>query len=128
MTPSVNNLLRNGAAAFRGFAPRNPAQTGSGTVPARSVAAPAWKYLYVLIAAALVLRIALALWSVRITHPDEIFQYLEPAHRLVYGYGFVTWEYRFGLRNWLLPGALAGLLEFLRLLHIDRPAVYIPAL
>ena len=53
---------------------------------------------------------------------------ISPAHRLVYGYGFVTWEYRFGLRNWLLPGTLAGLLEFLRHLHIDRPAAYIPAL
>ncbi len=41
-------------------------------------------------------------------HPDEIFQYLEQAHRLVFGYGFVPWEYREGMRSWLVPIALAG--------------------
>lgn len=86
---------------------------------------PAWNWLYATVAGAVALRLVVALWSVRIGHPDEVFQYLEQAHRLVYGYGFVPWEYRFGLRNWLLPGTLAGLLEFLRLLHIDRPTVYI---
>jgi hypothetical protein len=66
--------------------------------------------------------------SEHISHPDEVFQYLEQAHRLVYGYGFVPWEYRFARRNWLLPGALAGVLEALRLVGLDRPAAYIPAL
>jgi GPI mannosyltransferase 3 len=95
---------------------------------ARDKPVPAWKWLYATAAGALALRLAVALWSVRIGHPDEVFQYLEQAHRLVYGYGFIPWEYRFGLRNWLLPGVLAGLLEFLRLLHIDQPAAYIPIL
>jgi GPI mannosyltransferase 3 len=48
--------------------------------------------------------------SLRITslmHPDEIFQTLEPAHRLAYGYGVITWEWRDGIRSWLLPGLLA---------------------
>ena len=107
-----------------GSAVRDPTRVKS----ARIAAGPAWKYLPAVMAVALVFRVALALWSIRINHPDEIFQYLEPAHRLVYGYGFVTWEYRFGLRNWLLPGTLAGLLEFLRLLHIDRASAYIPVL
>ena len=89
---------------------------------------PAWNWLYTTVAGAILLRLAVAIWSVRVGHPDEIFQYLEQAHRLVYGYGFVPWEYRFGLRNWLLPGTLAGLLEMLRLLHVDRPTVYIPVL
>ncbi|QPI71945.1 hypothetical protein [Sphingobium sp. Cam5-1] len=36
-------------------------------------------------------------------HPDEIFQYLEQSHRLVFGYGTVPWEYRYGMRSWLVP-------------------------
>lgn len=87
---------------------------------------PTWNGVHVLAAAALLLRLTVAWWSERIHHPDELFQYLEQAHRLVYGYGFVPWEYRFGVRNWALPGALAGLLEFLRVLGIDRPTAYIP--
>jgi hypothetical protein len=87
---------------------------------------PIWTGIHVLAIAALALRLAVAWWSERIHHPDELFQYLEQAHRLVYGYGFIPWEYRFGARNWLLPGALAGLLEVLRLLGLDQPTVYVP--
>ncbi|MSP03949.1 MAG: hypothetical protein EXR05_01570 [Acetobacteraceae bacterium] len=42
--------------------------------------------------------------------PDEVFQYLEPAHRLVHGTGLIAWEYAAGLRSWLLPGVLAAVL------------------
>lgn len=38
-----------------------------------------------------------------IHHPDEAFQYLEQAHRLAFGYGIVPWEYRDGIRNWVIP-------------------------
>ena len=41
-------------------------------------------------------------------HPDEVLQYLEPAYRLLTGDGIVTWEYRYGMRSWLLPWLLAG--------------------
>jgi GPI mannosyltransferase 3 len=80
------------------------------------------------VAGALVLRLVVVWRSEHVGHSDEVFQYLEQAHRLVYGYGFVPWEYRFARRNWLLPGTLAGVLEALRLLGFDRPATYIPAL
>ena len=40
--------------------------------------------------------------------PDEIFQYLEAAHRLAFGPGVVPWEYREHVRSWLVPLALAG--------------------
>ncbi|MCU1282642.1 MAG: Alg9 family protein mannosyltransferase, partial [bacterium] len=39
--------------------------------------------------------------------PDEIYQSLEPAHRLVFGYGLVPWEFRDGARSWLFPGMFA---------------------
>lgn len=43
-----------------------------------------------------------------ISHPDEIFQSLEQAHRIVFGYGAIPWEYEFGARSWLLPGLLSA--------------------
>lgn len=40
-------------------------------------------------------------------HPDAIYQYLEPAHRMLTGEGVITWEWRTGIRSWLLPALLA---------------------
>jgi GPI mannosyltransferase 3 len=101
-----------------------PLPTASGSA---SVAKWTPLCLHAIAAAALALRLVMAWRSEHNVHPDEVFQYLEQAHRLVYGYGFVPWEYRFARRNWLLPGTLAGLLEALRLLGLDRPTAYIPA-
>ena len=63
------------------------------------------------LAALLVLALALRLiaaWHPSIAHPDEVFQYLEQAHRLVFGNGFVPWEYRDGMRGWAVPVLLAA--------------------
>jgi hypothetical protein len=59
---------------------------------------------------ALVLRLVVAHALPGIHHPDEIFQTLEQAHRLVFGFGIVPWEFEHGVRSWILPGFLAGLL------------------
>jgi hypothetical protein len=64
-----------------------------------------------LLAAALALRLAAELAFPRLHHPDEVYQYLEQAHRLAFGYGVVPWEYRVGGRSWLIPGLLAGLMK-----------------
>jgi hypothetical protein len=56
---------------------------------------------------------------------DEIFQTTEPAHRLVYGSGLVPWEFQLGVRSWLLPGVIAGLMELSRLVG-DGPDYYLP--
>jgi GPI mannosyltransferase 3 len=37
-------------------------------------------------------------------HPDEFFQYLEPAWHHLTGAGVETWEWRRGVRSWALPG------------------------
>lgn len=58
---------------------------------------------------------------------DEVFQTTEQAHRLVYGTGLVPWEFQLGMRSWLLPGAIAGLMEVARIFG-DGPAVYLPAI
>ena len=57
------------------------------------------------------LRVWLALTDDGIYWPDEIYQSLEPAHRLVFGYGLQAWEFIDGARNWVLPGLVAALLK-----------------
>jgi hypothetical protein len=37
-------------------------------------------------------------------HPDEFFQYLEPAWYHLTGVGAQAWEWRRGVRSWVLPG------------------------
>ncbi len=55
------------------------------------------------------------LWAALFNHglfwADEIFQTLEPAHRLVFGHGLQAWEFRDGVRSWALPGVYAGIFE-----------------
>jgi phosphatidylinositol glycan class B len=55
---------------------------------------------------------------------DEIFQATEQAHRLVYGVGLVPWEFQLGVRSWLLPGAIAALMELARIAG-DGPDYYL---
>lgn len=62
--------------------------------------------LVLLLCFAAVLRVTAAL-TPGFHHPDAIYQYLEPAHRLLTGEGLVTWEWRLGMRSWLLPTLLA---------------------
>src|SRR5207247_4899918 len=84
--------------------------------------------LYVLASALLVggmLRVWLAFNDDGISYPDEIHQSLEPAHRLVFGYGLVAWEFVEGARNWLFTGTIDALLELCRIIGIEEPIVTI---
>jgi GPI mannosyltransferase 3 len=56
---------------------------------------------------ALALRVGTALQIPSLAHPDQVFQSVEPAHRLAYGYGVETWEWRVGARSWVVPAFLA---------------------
>lgn len=58
-------------------------------------------------------------------HPDEIFQYLEPAHRLVFGNGVTYWEYFYGARAWFIPGLIAGVLKAFDLVGFGEPRWYV---
>ncbi len=71
------------------------------------------------------LRIHWALNDDGLYWPDEVYQSLEPAHRLIYGHGLLAWEFIEGARNWALPGLVAGLLGLARLLGGTDPAVYL---
>jgi GPI mannosyltransferase 3 len=69
----------------------------------------------------------LALTDTGIYWPDEIYQSLEPAHRLVWGRGLVAWEFSSGARPWTLPGLVALPWALLRLLGVSSPSTYVPA-
>jgi len=73
-----------------------------------------------------VLRLWLALTDDGIYWPDEIYQSIEPAHRLVFGYGLVPWEFIDGARNWALPWLIAVLFKLCALFGVDSPTGYIP--
>jgi GPI mannosyltransferase 3 len=60
---------------------------------------------------ALLLRVGVAMRVPSLVHPDEVFQTEEPAHRLAYGYGVITWEWRDGIRSWVFPAFLAGVMR-----------------
>ncbi len=53
----------------------------------------------------------LALAPPSIAYPDELFQGLEPGHRLAFGFGLVPWEFDYGARSWAL-GYLAAIPMF----------------
>nr|MBN2276126.1 hypothetical protein [candidate division Zixibacteria bacterium] len=81
-----------------------------------------------IIALALIARVITALISDNFNHPDENFQILEQAHRIVFGYGFIPWEFRYSARSWLVPGFMTALLYPFKWFRLDNPSFYIPAI
>lgn len=84
-----------------------------------------WRHLPAWLAVAFALRAAFALGGDYVLHPDEIMQYLEPAHRAVFGSGIVFWEFQYGGRSWLVPGFVAAILKALDLVGLGEPRVYV---
>ena len=56
-------------------------------------------------------------------HPDEVYQFLEPAFARVHGYGVLAWEWKSGLRNWAVPLVLAAVLRVGSWLGLTDPWV-----
>ncbi|TDH65137.1 hypothetical protein CCR75_007156 [Bremia lactucae] len=54
-------------------------------------------------------------------NPDEYWQSTEVAHRLVFGYGYLTWEWQEDaqLRSFAHPALFVGLYKLLELLNLD---------
>ena len=84
-----------------------------------------WRYLPLVLALAFAIRAGVALSGDFVLHPDEIMQYLEPAHRLVFGSGVTYWEYFYGARSWLVPGFVAAVLALFDALGLGEPQYYI---
>ena len=84
-----------------------------------------WKHLPLLLGLAFAARAAVALSGDFVLHPDEIMQYLEPAHRLAFGNGIIYWEYFYGARSWLVPGTVAGLLLLFDAVGLGQPVWYV---
>ena len=63
--------------------------------------------LVIILLLAAALRLPLAFWP-NFHHPDEVFQYVEPAWRVLGHDSIVSWEWRYGMRGWLLPTIMAG--------------------
>lgn len=84
---------------------------GPAAAPGTKLGQPALRALVLISAVAFLLRFFPAQNDPTLITPDEIYQVLEPAHRLSFGYGVITWEFRQGLRSWALPGAMAGIMR-----------------
>ncbi|XP_074643066.1 GPI alpha-1,2-mannosyltransferase 3-like [Tubulanus polymorphus] len=52
--------------------------------------------------------------------PDEYWQSLEVAHRSAFGYGYLTWEWRVGLRGYSYPLIFTFIYKLLAIFKIDN--------
>lgn len=57
--------------------------------------------------------------------PDEYWQSLEVAHRHVFGYGALTWEWQKGIRSYLYPGFIAAIYTVLNFTGLDYPELIV---
>ncbi len=80
-----------------------------------------------LLLAAASLRLIPTIISPSLNWGDEVFQVTEPAHRLVFGTGLLTWEFAAGIRSWLLPGLAAFIMELGHPFGAG-PRFYLPAI
>ncbi|MED6133352.1 Mannosyltransferase aptg1 [Stylosanthes scabra] len=60
-------------------------------------------------------------------NPDEHWQGPEVAHRIAFGYGHLTWEWKAAIRSYLHPLLFVPLYKLLAFLHLDTPFVMMKA-
>ena len=65
------------------------------------------------------IRVANALLLRTYFDADEYWQTVEVAHRHVFGYGWLTWEWQVGLRSYLYVLPFIGYFQVLKILGID---------
>ncbi|CAA7407566.1 unnamed protein product [Spirodela intermedia] len=75
----------------------------------------------------LIFRVVNALLVQTYFNPDEHWQALEVAHRVAFGYGHLTWEWKEGIRSYLHPMVFVLLYKVLSFLHLDVPWFMIKA-
>ena len=57
--------------------------------------------------------------------PDEYWQSLEVAHNIAFGYGYLTWEWKEGIRSYIYPLIIAGLYKLLYIIRLDYVEVLV---
>jgi phosphatidylinositol glycan class B len=67
-------------------------------------------------------RLLLALLTSGFFQPDEYFQALEPAHRAVFGYGHLTWEWTADppIRSFVYPSLFIPTYALIKALHLEN--------
>ncbi|KAK1265455.1 hypothetical protein QJS04_geneDACA011465 [Acorus gramineus] len=60
-------------------------------------------------------------------NPDEHWQSLEVAHRIAFGYGHLTWEWKKGIRSYLHPLIFASLYKILAFFGLDITLIMVKA-
>ncbi|MEO5969933.1 MAG: hypothetical protein ABIQ95_08395 [Bdellovibrionia bacterium] len=73
----------------------------------------------ILFSVTVLLRIYVALSRSDYIWPDEHFQTLEPASKVVLGFGTLSWEWLTGYRPWIVPALYMPLLGLLKLIGIS---------
>ena len=76
---------------------------------------------FIIFVLSLFVRIYASMTSIAQIFPDEIFQTLEPAHKLIFGKGITFWEFKVGARSWFLPGIIAGIYKTLDFFGVKDP-------
>ena len=71
-----------------------------------------------LILGGVLLRLVIAFGRTDLVWPDEHFQTLEPAARVVFGVGIETWEWEQGIRSWFVPGLYLPLFYLFKLFGV----------
>lgn len=81
--------------------------------------------IVIAVIAAAVLRFGAALLYPSIFRPDEIYQNVEPAFRMVTGSGIVTWEWVHGIRSPVFPAFIAGTMRLALALGVPVTALLV---
>ncbi|MFN8622236.1 MAG: hypothetical protein U0869_16010 [Chloroflexota bacterium] len=95
-------------------------EAGAGAGPAQG--RREWWWLAAILGVALVIRLVVLVRFPNIYYTDEVHHYLEQAHRIVFGYGWVPFDVSSGIRSMTVPGLLAVPL-WLASLVSDEPEV-----
>ena len=76
----------------------------------------------------LVYRVTQSLYCQSYFVADEYWQSLEVAHRAVFGYGELTWEWQKGIRSAIFPAIFTGIYRVLKVLNKDSASalMYVP--
>ena len=87
---------------------------------------PVWRWLWVFLFLAFLARL-LGSTVDTLLRADEYYQYLEYAHRVVFGHGFIFWEQRLGVRTPLISIPAIIVLQLCKSLGLGHPDYYVPA-